>query len=68
MTKKATDLNDFDICYVLLDNIIVDCKEIKALFKYENIEMVNRNKNRLKADIESIKASLREIELTFVKE
>lgn len=65
---KVTELTDIDVC-IAQCGIISDCaKEIKALLKYKNNNMITANKSRLKADIQAIKDSLSEIELTFAKE
>lgn len=65
---KATELTEFDIC-IAQCGIISECaKEIRSLLKYKNNNIITINKTRLKADIQAIKDSLSEIELTFAKE
>ncbi len=52
------------ICKTHCKVIIEDAKEIKALLDYDDDRMIGLNYTRLMADIEQIKNSITEIELT----
>ncbi len=65
---KATELTEFDICIAQCGIISDYANEIKALLRYRDNNMIKQNKIRLKADIQAIKDSLSEIELTFAED
>ena len=60
---RVTEINDFVISATHCDWIIEQARELKALFQYESATMIEQNKIRALADIETIKNSLSELEL-----
>lgn len=70
-TKKQAEekyITEFDICIAQCGIISNYANEIKALLRHKNNNMIKLNKIRLKADIQAIKDSLSEIELTFAED
>ena len=60
-------VTDNQICKTHCKIIIEDAKEIKALLAFDDEQMIELNYTRLMADIEQIKNSISEIELTYKK-
>lgn len=60
-------VTDNQICKTHCEVIIEDAKEIKTLLDYDDDRMIELNYTRLMADIEQIKNSIIEIELTYKK-
>ena len=64
---NATAINDIVIHKTHCDYIVEQAKELKALFSYNSKPMIQLNKTRALADIETIRSSLAELEL-YIKE
>lgn len=60
---KATKIDDITIHRAHCDWIVKQATELKALFSYNSERMVELNKSRALADIETIKHSLSELQL-----
>lgn len=60
---KATEVNDVVIQKTHCDYIVEQAEELKALLSYNSKSMIELNKTRALADIETIKNSLAELEL-----
>ena len=60
---KATEIDDIVIHKSHCDWIVKQATELKALFSYNSERMVELNKSRALADIETIKNSLSELKL-----
>lgn len=63
--KVIMILTDNQICKTHCKIIIENAKEIKALLDYDDNRMIELNYTRLMTDIEQIKNSISEIELTY---
>ena len=59
---RATNIKDITIQKTHCDWIVEQAKELKELFSYESNNMINLNKLRALASIETIKNSLAELE------
>ena len=60
---KATEIDDITIHKAHCDWIVKQATELKALFSHNSERMVEFNKSRALADIETIKNSLSELQL-----
>ena len=60
---KATEISDIAISKTHCDWIVKQAEELKALFSYNSDRMVELNKSRALADIETINNSLSELKL-----
>ena len=60
---KATEIDDITIHKAHCDWIVKQAMELKALFSYKSERMVEVNKSRALADIETMKHSLSELQL-----
>lgn len=60
-------ITDNQICKRHCRTIIEDAKEIKALLDYDDDRIIELNYTRLMANVEQIKNSIIEIELTYKK-
>lgn len=60
---KATEIDDITINKTHCDWIVKQAMELKALFSYNSESMVELNKSRALADIETMKNSLSELQL-----
>lgn len=60
---KATEIDDITIHKTHCDWIVKQAMELKALFSHNSERMVELNKSRALADIETIKNSLSELQL-----
>ena len=60
---KATEIDDIAIRKAHCDWIVKQAMELKALFSHNSERMVELNKSRALADIETIKNSLSELQL-----
>lgn len=60
---KTTEIDDITINKIHCNWIIRQAMELKALFSHNSERMVELNKSRALADIETIKNSLSELQL-----
>ena len=60
---KATEIDDITIHKANCDWIVKQAMELKTLFSHNSKRMVELNKSRALADIETIKNSLSELQL-----
>ena len=60
---KATEIDDITVHKAHCNWIVRQAMELKALFSYDSERIVELNKSRALADIETIKNSLSELKL-----